>query len=288
MSSFRYVEPATIDDAIAVLAAAGPEGHVVAGGASLVPLLSLGMLQPDVVVGLRRLTSLRSITLEDGWLVVGATATHAEIAESPTVLAGWPLLAEACRVVGTVRIRNQGTLGGNLAHADPSQDPPPALLVLDAVVRICGPDGERRITVNELLVDVFETSLEAGELLLDIRVPQVPAGSRTVYRKFLPRSQDDYATVAVAALVQRGSDGRLEDVRIGLGGVGPRPVRATAVEAALTGVEPDAAAIAAAAATVDDVIDPFDDARGSADYKRAMTRVVVERALGELCEVVVP
>jgi aerobic carbon-monoxide dehydrogenase medium subunit len=288
MSNFRYVEPATIDDAIAILADAGPDGHVVAGGASLVPLLSLGMVQPEVVVGLRRLDTLRAIGVEDGWLVIGATATHAEIAGSTVVSAGWPLLAHACGVVGTVRIRNQGTLGGNLAHADPSQDPPPALLVLDAVVRVAGPGGERRLTLDELLVDVFETTLEPGDLIVDIRVPPVPAGSRTAYRKFLPRSQDDYATVAVAGLARRGADGRLEDVRIGLGGVGPRPVRAASVEAALAGVAPDAAAFAAAAAHVDESIDPLDDARGSAAYKRAMARVQVERLLGALCEVDVP
>ena len=288
MSSFRYVEPATVDDAIAILTDAGPDGHVVAGGASLVPLLTLGMVQPEVVVGLRRLTALRSITTEDGWLVIGATATHAEIAASPMVTEGWPLLAEACAVVGTIRIRNQGTLGGNLAHADPSQDPPPALLVLDAVVRVAGPGGERHIAVDDLFVDVFETSLQPGDLVLDIRVPPVPAGSRTAYRKFLPRSQDDYATVAVAGLVRRSPDSRLEDVRIGLGGVGPRPVRAGAPETALAGRVPDAGALASAAALVDDAIDPIDDVRGSAAYKRAVARVVVERTLGELCEVEVP
>jgi carbon-monoxide dehydrogenase medium subunit len=288
MSSFRYVEPATVDDAIAILTDAGPDAHVVAGGASLVPLLTLGMVQPEVVVGLRRLTALRSIATEDGWLVIGATATHAEIAASPIVTAGWPLLARACDVVGTVRIRNQGTLGGNLAHADPSQDPPPALLVLDAVVRVAGPDGERRIAIDDLFVDVFETSLAPSELVLDIRVPPIPPGSRTAYRKFLPRSQDDYATVAVAGLARHGPGGRLDDVRIGLGGGGPRPVRARALETALTGVAADAGALAAAAALLDDSIDPIDDVRGSAAYKRAMACVVVERTLGELCEVGVP
>ncbi len=285
MSAFRYVEPRSVGDAIGILADAGPDVHILAGGASLVPLIKLGFVQPEVVVGLRGLTELRDIVVRDGGLVIGSLASLTDVADSAIVRSGWPLLSTACGVVGTVRIRNQGTLGGNLAHADPNQDPPPALLVLDATVALAGPSGERRVAIADLFVDVFETSLEPGEVLIEVAVPALPTGSRTAYRKFLPRSQDDYATVAVAALARTDADGRVVDARVALGGVGPRPVRAAAVEQSLIGKVVSPASIAAAAAEVDREIDPIEDVRGSVAYKRAMARVWVERALADVCRV---
>jgi aerobic carbon-monoxide dehydrogenase medium subunit len=287
MTTFRYLEPTDVGEAVALLVAADGEAHLLAGGTALVPLLTTGYVQPSLVIGMRRLPGLRRIERTGGALVIGGLATHAEIAASPLVQSGWPLLAAACASVGTVRIRNQATIGGNVVHADPNQDPPPALLVLDASARAQGPDGQRQVPLGELFVDVFETSLAPSEVLLDVTVPPVPPGSRTAYRKFLPRSQDDYATVAVAALVRLGSDGRVADARVALGGVGARPLRATAVEEALVGRHPTSAVLAAAAAVVESAIDPIADVRGSAGYKRAMARVWVERTLGELCDMAV-
>jgi carbon-monoxide dehydrogenase medium subunit len=285
MSAFRYAEPSSVADAVALLDGADADVHLLAGGTALVPLIKTGYVAPSLVVGLRRLAGLRTIERRGGELVIGSLASHGEVAESPLVRSGWPLLAEACGVVGTVRIRNQGTLGGNLVHADPSQDPPPALLVLEATARVVGPAGERRIPMADWFVDIFETSLDPAEILIDLTLPPVPAGSRTAYRKFLPRSKDDYATVAVAGLVRTDAAGQVADVRVALGGAGPRPVRATGVEAALAGALPTPSAIAAAAAEVAAAIDPIDDVRGSAAYKRAMARVWVERTLGDLCGV---
>lgn len=287
MTTFRYLEPTEVGEAVALLAGADGEAHLLAGGTALVPLLKTGYVQPSLVIGMRRLPGLRRIERSGDALVIGGLATHAEIAASPLVQGGWPLLAAACASVGTVRIRNQATIGGNVVHADPNQDPPPALLVLDASARAQGPDGQRQVHISELFVDVFETSLAPGEVLLDLAVPPVPPGTRTAYRKFLPRSQDDYATVAVAALVLLGSDGRVADARVALGGVGPRPLRVDAVEEALVGCHPTSEVIAAAAALVESAIDPIADVRGSAGYKRAMARVWVERTLGELCHVAV-
>lgn len=283
MKGFRYVEPTQVGDAIDLLATADGEGHLLAGGTALVPLMKTGYVQPSIVIGLRRLPGLRAIERRGKELVIGSLVSHTKIAESAAVRAGWPLLADACGLVGTVRIRNQGTLGGNVVHADPNGDPPPALLVLEAIAHVAGPAGERRIAMADCFVDIFETSLEPAEILLDLSLPPLPPGSRTAYRKVLPRSQDDYATVAVAALVRTDQAGRIDEVRVALGGVGPRPLRATGVERALIGGVPTAGSLAAATAGLDETIDPIDDARGSAAYKRAMARVWVERTLGELC-----
>jgi len=283
MSGFRYVEPASLSEAIHLIARPDADVHLIAGGTALVPLIKTGYVEPSVVVGLRRLPGLGTIEPRGDELVIGSLVTHSEVAESALIRAGWPLLAEACAVVGTVRIRNQGTLGGNVVHADPNQDPPPALLVLEATARVAGPDGERRFPMAECFVDIFETSLKPAEILLDLTLPPVPSSSRTAYRKFLPRSRDDYATVAVAALLRTDARGRIVDVRVALGGAGHRPVRATAVERALVGRVPSSASLGAAATEVDQAIDPIEDARGTAAYKRAMARVWVERTLGELC-----
>lgn len=160
--------------------------------------------------------------------------------------------------------------------------------MLDATARVLGPGGERQVPLDELFVDVFETTVGRDEILLDLRIPPVPNGSRWAYRKFLPRSQDDYATVAVAALVRQDAEGRVVDARVAVGGAGPRPIRAGAVEQALVGRAASADAITAAADHLDAALDPIDDVRGSASYKRRMARVCVERTLGELYGVAIP
>ena len=193
----------------------------------------------------------------------------------PAVLVDWSSIA-------TIRIRNQATIGGNLAHADPSQDPPPLLMALDAAIEIAGPAGARRVVpMADFFVDFFETVLEPGEVILGVRVPTAEAGARTVYRKFMPRSADDYATVSVASTLRLDPDGRVAAARIALGGVGPRPVRARAVEEALVGELPGDARLRDAAELVRDAIDPLDDVRGSARYKRDMAAVWVRRAVAE-------
>ncbi len=189
-------------------------------------------------------------------------------------------LAETFGRVATVRVRCQATVGGNIAHADPAQDPPPMLIALGAEVELARAGGaRRRVAVERFLVDQFATALERGELLVGVRVPPLAPGTRATYVKFLPRTEDDYATVSVAAAV-RVADGRITDARIALGSVGGTAIRARRTEEALRGAAPGA--IADAAALVRDEIDPIDDIRGSAAYKREMARVWTERAVRSL------
>ena len=181
--------------------------------------------------------------------------------------------------LATVRIRNQGTVGGSLAHADPAQDPPPMLLALDAEVVAAGPRGERRIPLHELFVGFFDTSLEPDEILTAIALPPADRRAGSAYLKFLPRTQDDYATISVAARVLADADGRCAGARIALGAAGAVPLRARRAEGLLARQRLDDEAVAAAAEAVRDEIDPVDDARGSAAYKREMAAVFTERAL---------
>lgn len=281
MSSYALYQPESVPEALDLLAAhADADTHVIAGGTSMVLLMTMGLVQPEHVIALRKIPELHGITAEDdGGLRIGALATHRQLELSPEVRAYAPALSETFGQVATVRIRNQATVGGNLVHADPAQDPPPMLIALDASVTLRGQSGERRIPVEELFVDYLTTQVKSDELLTAVHLPALASGTRAAYLKFLPRTHDDYATVSVAATMRLDGDGRCEHVRVALGGAAGVPLRARVVEDALTGEQLTDARIAEAAALVDGIVDPPSDARGSAEYKRRMARVWTERAL---------
>ncbi len=283
MLAFDYRPATSLAEALAILRETGDDGHAIEGGTSLMLMMKQGLVQPGVVVGLADVPELQGVRrASDGGLILGALATHREVETSADVRAFAPAVAAAFSRIATIRIRNQATLGGNLAHADPAQDPPAVLLALDAEVVLASDGATRTIPLAEFFLDYFQTALEEGELIREVRVPPLPAGARFVYEKFLPRTEDDYATVAVAALLALGDDGRCTDVRIGLGSLGMTPLRAQAVERALAGERLTDAAIDDAAALVREEIDPIDDVRGSASYKREMARVWTARALKRL------
>ena len=285
MRTFEYRETSSLDEALALLRERGSDASAIAGGTSLVLLMKQGLVQPALVVDLRRIDALRGIRVTaDGGLELGALETHRAIETSEVVRRWCPALARAFSRIATVRIRNQATLGGNLVHADPAQDPPPVLLALDAAAVVASADGERVIPMSEFFVDYFESAVGEGELVRSVRIPPLPPGAQLAYAKFLPRTEDDYATVAVAALLALDADRRCTEVRIGLGALGATPLRAYAVEAALRGTVPTSQTIAEAAALVGEAIDPLDDVRGSAAYKREMARVWTARTLTGLLE----
>ena len=284
MRAYAYHAPRELSHAVDLMQRHAGDAHAMAGGTSLVLMMKQGLIRPAHVIGLRDVAELHGISKEaDGSLVINACATHRDAERSPHVARHCGALAEAFARVATVRIRNQATVGGNLAHADPAQDPPPILLALDAEVRLVSAEGSRTVPLHAFFKDVFETDLRDGELIQSIRVPALPRGARATYLKFLPRTADDYATVGVAAMVAREESGRCREVRIALSAVGPVPFRAREAETALAGAVPDSASIERAAELAAEATDPFDDVRGSAAYKRDMTRVFVRRALEAVC-----
>ena len=283
MPSYDYHAASSLAEAVSLLGQYGSDAHVMAGGTSLVLLINQGLVQPGHVVGLRGIGELRGIERTgDGGLRIGALATHRDVERSPLVREYSPALSQAFSLVATIRIRNQGTGGGNLAHADPAQDPPPILMALDAQVDITGPNGNRTIPISDLFVDFFETSLEEGEILTAVRLPAPPAGLKAVYKKFLPSTADAYATVSVAAAGQVDQNNVCQEVRIALGSAATTPLRANAAEDVLRGQPLTEERIKEAAALVRDAVDPLDDVRGSASYKREMAGVWTARALREL------
>ena len=285
MREFDYHPARSVEEALGLLGQYGDDANVVAGGTALMLLMRQGLVQPGHVVGLQHVSELRGINrLPDGGIEIRAMATHRDAELSPEVKAYCSTLSECFSRVATVRIRNQGTVGGNLVHGDPAQDPPPMLMALDGQAVIRGKGGERTVPLDGFFTDFFETAVEDGELLTSIRLPALPAGMRTTYIKFLPRSEDDYATVAVAAALRLGPDNRCEDVRIALGAAAPVPLRAHGVEDKLRGQQLTPDLIDEAAAEVRNEVDPIDDIRGSAGYKREMARVWTGRALRSLLD----
>lgn len=271
------------NEAQALLAEHGDDATVVAGGTAFMLLLRQGLIRPAHVIGLRGLPDAARIDVDaHGGISIGALATHTSVERSREIARTWPELADAVGKVATVRVRNQATLGGSLAHADPASDAPVMLAALAAQAVVVGAGGaSHRIAVDELLVDTFTTSLGPTELIRAVEVPARTPATRAVYLKYTLRTVDDYATVSVAARAEV-VDGRYAALRIFLGAVGSRPMRAASVEKALTGHAIDAKVASDAAALVAGDIDPIDDVRGSAEYKREMARVWTARALAAL------
>lgn len=280
MNAFEYRAPKTLDEALAVLREQGENARVIAGGTALVTMMRQHLVRPGCLVSLRDVEGLDRIETTNGALRLGALVTHREAEVSPLVQERLPVLAETFRRVATIRIRHMATVGGALAHADPNQDPPVTLMALGASVDIRSAGGRRELPLEEFFRDYYESALEGGELVTAVTVPVLAARSGATYVKFLPRTADDYATVAVAATVTLEADGeRCREARIALGSVGVTPLRARAAEALLSGERISESLLQAVGETVKGAVDPLSDHRGSAAYKREMTAVMVSRAL---------
>ena len=276
---FALAEPESVAEALEMLAHLDGEARVIAGGTALVPTLRLGLVAPDRLISLHRIPALTDVRVEKGALEIGAMTTLAALARHGVVRSGWPLLAQAAGRVATPAVRSMATLGGNLCYAEAASDPAPALLCLDAQVRVADGVGERMVPIAELFTGFYETAIAPGEILTGVRVPAPPAAARGGYVKFCPRSAEDKPLVGVAALLTLDASRRVETIRLGLGGAAPTPIRARNAEAAVQGqsltdaVAREAAEAAAAAA------EPLSDVMGSADYRREMIRVWVRRLL---------
>ena len=285
MNAFDYRTPHSVDEALALLREHGDDARVIAGGTALVTMMRQRLVLPELLVSLRDVAGLDRIEARNGAIHLGALVTHREVEISAPIKERLGVLAETFRRVATVRIRHMATVGGALAHADPNQDTPVTLMALDASVEIRRAGGQRTLPLSAFFRDYYETVLEPGELVTGVSVPPLPAGSGAAFIKFLPRSADDYATVAVAATVtlETGGD-RCREARIALGSVGPTPFRARAAEALLPGAKLDDGLLRATGEAAKSETHPLTDHRGSADYKREMSAVMVGRALTQAWE----
>lgn len=281
MNDFEFHSPSTLEEAFELLERYGDDARVMAGGTGVVLQMKQRLSQPGHVIGLRKVAGLSYIkpVAGNGAVEVGALVTHRTLENDPTVNQALPLVTATYRRVATPRIRSMATVGGGLVHGDPNEDPPPTLIALGATVVLTSASGRRDLPVEDLFIDFYETDVQPGEILTSITIPPQPAGSGWAYLKFLPRTADDYATVSVAAVVTPGEGGICGDVKIVLGAVGMTPVHATQAEDLLRGMALTHENIAACASAVKDVVDPLDDFRGSAGYKRDMAEVFTRRAI---------
>lgn len=278
-ASFDYFAPRTIGETLDLLTRYGDDAKLLAGGQSLLPTMKLRLAQPRYLIDLGQVADLPSgIRIDGPHLSIGAFTLHADVATSELVGRTVPGLAQAANVIGDVQVRNRGTIGGSVAHADPGADFPVILSALDASIAAVSPRGARTIPIDDFFTDFFTTALAPDEVLTEIRIPLPPAGATTGYAK-LGNPASGYVVVSAGALLVRGQSGECASVRVAVGGLQATPFRAAAVEEALRGQQPTAEAIAAAASKADDGADPYGDVYASEDYKRQVAAVYVRRAL---------
>jgi len=277
-AAFEYHSPSSLGEATALLARLGEEAKILSGGQSLIPLMKLRLAGPRHLVDINGIPDLAYVREADGFLKIGGLTRESDLEASELIRTRYPLLYDTTRVIADPLVRNLATVGGNLAHGDPANDHPAAMLALGAEVVAAGPRGERRIPVTSFFTGPFATALTPDEILVEIRVPVPAARSGGAYVK-LERKVGDFATAAVAAQVTLGANGTCERVGIALTNVGLTPIKADRAEAALTGTRPDDAAIKRAALLAADAAQPTADLRGPVEYKKDLVSVLTTRAV---------
>jgi carbon-monoxide dehydrogenase medium subunit len=275
---FDYVRPGSLGETLQILKDREGDAKLLSGGYSLIPLIKLRLAQPALLVDLRDVSGLDGIAETDDFLVIGAKATHRQIHESDIIKARYPGIVDIAGGIGDPQVRNWGTIGGSVAHADPASDWPAFLLATSATIVCTGQSGERTIPAREFFLDTFTTAIEPTEVLTQIRLPRRPKSSGGAYDK-LERKVGDFATVGVAVMIRLDTDGIIKGAGIGVTGVAGSPFAATDGEAVLLGNAPSDALFRQAGAAVAAQSSPGSDVRGPVEYKRAMAAEMTLRAL---------
>jgi carbon-monoxide dehydrogenase medium subunit len=278
LPAFEYACPATLSEAVALLASHDGDAKAIAGGQSLVPMLAFRVASPSLLVDLRKLPGLDRITITDAGVSLGALVRWRDIEDDARLRHAHPLLAAAIKHVAHYQIRNRGTVGGSVAHADPAAEMPGVVVTCEATIAVTGKSGARVIPADSFFQGALTTALAPDEIITEIRFPAWPAGRRFGFEEFALR-RGDFALAAAAVFYDQDAEGRAANAHVGVIGVGDRPVRLSSVEAALDGARVDAAAIARAAAAASAAVDPQDDIHASAAYRRSLVGTMVERAL---------
>jgi carbon-monoxide dehydrogenase medium subunit len=275
--AFEYFAPTSVDEVVSLLREHGDDAKLLAGGQSLVPLMKLRLSDANKLIDLGRVTDLSYIKEDGGEIAIGAMTTHNSIETSELLKSRLPLLPETAAQIADVQVRNRGTIGGSLAHADPAADLAAASLALGAEIKATGPNGARMIPSAEFFQGYFTTSLDAGEVITEVRFAVPPAGSGSAYVK-MPNPASHFAIVGVAAIVTMAG-GQCERARIGVSGVAAKPFRAEAAEGALAGSSADDAAIEASAEQAATGVDAISDVHGSGEFRLHLLKVYTKRAL---------
>jgi len=274
---FTYLRPGTVKETFAMLKEHQDDCKVICGGQSLLIIMRQGLVAPEYVIDIKGLSELDYITYDDATgLKLGATTTHREIEFSDIVEQKYPVLKHMEEKLASIQVRNWGTIGGNLAHADAAGDPAPVLIALDAMVRVGGADGERVMPLEAFYTDLFETALEPGEIIVEIQVPLPRSKTATVYQKF-NLLESDQGIVAVAVTISLDGDGTCKDARVVLGNGAPTTIRANTAEETLIGKKLNDAVFAAAGQAAADDSSPVSDIHASEEYRRHLIKVLTQR-----------
>lgn len=281
-STFTYYRANSVQEALKLLVE-NPDAKLLAGGHSLIPAMKLRLATPPALIDISRITELAGIRDAGDRIIIGAMTRYDDIQRSDLIRQVLPILPEAIHVLGDLQVRNMGTIGGSLAHADPAADLPAVVLALDAELKVIGPNGERTIPVDQFFVDLFTTALQPNEILTEIAIPKPPARTGMSYQKFA-NPASGYAVVGAAAVVTLAEDGSVANVRVAVTGAGPNAVRRQNVEQALAGKQPTAEAIEAASQLASEGMTFNSDLFASEEYRAHLTRVFVRRALARAVE----
>ena len=279
-SQFAYQRAGSVDEAIALLQEHGDGAKLIAGGHSLLPIMKLRLAEPETLVDIAQIHELRGVRRADSEITIGALTTHHQIATDPQIRSAVPLLGDTAARVGDRQVRNRGTVGGALAHADAAADYPAAILALDATIVARGPRGERRIPAREFFLDFLTTALQPDEILTEVRIAVPAEGHGWSYQK-LANQASGYAIVGVGVIAVLDGEGVCANARVGVTGTAAVPWRAEATETALRGQRLENGTVATAAELVDGGIDALDDLHGSAEYRRRVTLGLTRRAILE-------
>lgn len=275
---FEYFCAVSLAEALSLLSQYGELARVLAGGQSLIPLMKLRLASPEYVIDLNRTPGLSYIKEVDSHIALGALTRHVEVEESALLRSRLPIINDAARVIGDVQVRNMGTVGGALAHAEPAGDWGPLILALNAQIKVVGSKGERALAASNLFLDAYTTALNHDEILTEVSIPLPPPRSAGAYLKMVRRA-GDLAVVGLAVQLSMNQKGECQDVGIGIGGAAPTPIKATKAEEALKGEKMGDAVIQEAALKASQEADPFSDIRGTAEYRRELVKVLTRRAL---------
>lgn len=274
----RYEAPESVEGAVTLLAGGGPRGRVLAGGTDLLVQLRAGVIAPDLVVDIKRISETREIRQEGGTLVIGAAVTGAELGEHPAAKSMWPGVVESAELIGSTQIQGRASLAGNLCNASPAADTVPALIAAAAVCRVAGPDGTRRVPVEDVCTGPGRLSLGDGEFVVAFELPERPPRSADAYLRFIPRTEMDIAVVGAGVNLVLDDEGRCSAARVALGAVAPTVILVEEAGAALVGTECDEAALETMAAAARAACRPIDDKRGTAEYRTKVAGVLATRA----------
>ncbi|MDH3444740.1 MAG: xanthine dehydrogenase family protein subunit M [Deltaproteobacteria bacterium] len=277
-AAFDYFVPQTLEDALSALAAHGEDAKILAGGHSLLPLMKLRLANPKLLVDLRKIPGLGDVRQEGDKIIIGALTTHYQIESSALIRKKCPLLSETARTIGDVQVRNRGTIGGSLSHADPAADWPAAVLALEGEIKVVGPKGERRLAAGDFFRGPMTSAMEATDILTEIHVPAFATRCGGAYAK-MAQQASGFAVVGAAVWLRLNSKGSCEEVGVGVTGLSEKPFRAHAVEQRLRGNKLTAKLIQEASALVAENIEPLEDLHAAADYRAHLARVYTSRAI---------